>query len=279
MQTDLRKHYLRRGIGTRAQLDDQGLHAGACRGAGPLAGARVRYDRLVRVAAEIGLQCGISSRVHDGPIFDMGPSVADRRKRPADWFERGGEVTPADTARYYGGRCCDLTITTGGVAQLEAAEKEKYKKYGTAIATNQDLALTVFGVSYTGAVGEGGLATMRRWAACLGRQRKLAADLPGMPLREVVSAFSTAFALVVALQTASYIEESRGSLTGGKRAVHWQRDDGDRPKRRPVVVEDEGEQNRNVLVPQARDGSSALSSASSHESGNSLSSASPTRDG
>jgi len=107
---------------------------------------------------------------------------------------------------------------------------------------------------------------MRRWAACLGSQRKLAADLPGMPLRKVVSAFSTH----CARRCASCIEESWGSLTGGIRGLHWQRDDGDPPKRRPVVVEDEGEQDGTVLVPQASDGSSALSSVSSHESGHGL---------
>lgn len=214
-----------------------------------MAGARVRHDRLVRVAVEIALQCAITARFHDGPIFDMGPLVAERRKRPADWFERGGSVTPADISRYYGGRCCDLTITTGGDAQLAAAVSSKEKQYSTAMAANQHLALTIFGISYTGAVSAGGLDTMKRWAACFARQRKFTADLPGMPMREVVSAFGLAFSVVVALQTAAYIGDVKGMTAMGKRAADWQRGEVRRSKRRPILDIDGGGQGMNTLAP------------------------------
>jgi hypothetical protein len=83
---------------------------------------------LVKVAAEMGLQCGFQARVHDGPIFDMGPNAEGREKRPADWFEQGAEIAQADASRYFGGRCCDLTIRSGSKAALDAAVKENEKK-------------------------------------------------------------------------------------------------------------------------------------------------------
>ena len=198
-----------------------------------MAGARVRHDRLVRVASELALQCGVAARVHDGPIFDLGPLSPDRRKRPADWFERGGEMTQADTSRYYGGRCCDLTITTGGAAQLDGAVAAKLRKYAPAMVAHPHLALTVFGISFNGRVSDGGSSTLKRWATCLARSRKMSADLPGTPWKEVTSAFGLAFAIVVALQTSSYIEEMYRSGSARKRAPEWQRVDVPGSKRKP----------------------------------------------
>ena len=56
--------------GPRGIFDDQGEHIGACLKLCPEASIRVRHDRLVKVCAEMGLQCGFQSRVHDGPILD-----------------------------------------------------------------------------------------------------------------------------------------------------------------------------------------------------------------
>lgn len=197
----------------RSTFDDQGIHASVCLGAGPAANAKTRHDRLVKIAAEIGLQCGIQSRVHDGPVFDMGPVSQDRAKRPADWFEQGSELNSADAAAYYGGRCYDLTIRTGGASALEAAVKQKEQKYRLAMAAHPHLALTVVGISASGEVSSGTSETLTRWAGCLARHRRATADLLGCPQKEVRTAFGLGFAMVSALQLAAYVNE----LTSGRK--------------------------------------------------------------
>jgi hypothetical protein len=159
----------------------------------------------VKVAVELGHLCGITSRFHDGPLFDI--DSANRGKRPADWLEQGGEITPADSAKFYLGRCCDMTYVTG---DAEAAQLRKHVKYKDPMAELKSYALTVFAVNYEGDISSGGKEALRRWAVNLTRHRKLAADLAGNPTKETTAAFATGFAMVTALQVASYVMEASG---------------------------------------------------------------------
>ena len=202
---------------TGGGFDTQGEHVAACRRSGPEASNLTRHNRLAKVAAEIGLHCGFISGYHDGPAFDREVVCQqDRDKRPADWFETGAEATEADGRRYYGGRFCDLTIRTGARAQLNAAVREKEAKYARAMAAHPHIALTIFGISHTGAVSAGGVETLRRWAACLTRHRKAAADIIGNPQKEVRAAFGLAFAMVMALQLAAYAAEVNNCTSHGR---------------------------------------------------------------
>ena len=186
-------------------------HVAACHAVAFGANNLTRHNRLVKVAAEIGSQCGIELRVHDGPVFDLrSVSAADSGKRPADWFEVGGERTAADARRYHGGRCCDLTIRTGTLATLEAAVKAKEKKYAAAMAAHPHLGLSIVGITHEGKVNDGTVETLRRWATSLTRQRNAVGDLVGRPLSDVSSAFGLGFAVVNALQMQSYAEQVKG---------------------------------------------------------------------
>lgn len=236
-----------RGQGVRAQFDDQAEHVSGCLRTGPTANNRVRHDRLVKVAAEMGLQCGFQSRVHDGPIFDIGPNAVGREKRPADWFEQGSELAQADASRYFGGRCCDLTIRTGNRTALDAAVKEKEKKYEKAMEAHKHMALTIFGIGTSGVVSKGADETFARWAGCLARHRRATAELLGCPRREVTRAFGLAYATVTALQVAAYANDwtnasrrTRNPQTGGSppAATHTE----PRKRNHPGRVQPQGSQ-------------------------------------
>jgi hypothetical protein len=162
---------------------------------------------------EIGLQCGLQSRYHDGPVFDAG-GTGDDKARPADWFEREGEITEADRKRFYGGRCCDLTIRTGDEQALAAGVKAKERKYAVGMAAHPHLALSVVGLGHNGGESEGATETFRRWAACLTRQRKYAADLVGRPLSEVRAAFALAYATVMTQQLVAYVGDVEAKRAG-----------------------------------------------------------------
>jgi hypothetical protein len=189
----------------RHTFDVHAAHVSACLRTGPAANNKTRHDRLVKVAVELGHLCGITSRFHDGPLFDI--DSANRGKRPADWLEQGGEITPADSAKFYLGRCCDMTYVTG---DAEAAQLRKHVKYKDPMAELKSYALTVFAVNYEGDISSGGKEALRRWAVNLTRHRKLAADLAGNPTKETTAAFATGFAMVTALQVASYVMEASG---------------------------------------------------------------------
>lgn len=189
----------------RQHFDVHALHVSACLRATPAVNNKTRHDRLVKVAVELGHLCGISSRFHDGPLFDIDSS--HRGKRPADWLEQNGEITPAESSRYFLGRCHDLTYVTG---DAEAAELRKHVKYKAAMAELPNHALSILAVNYDGDVSRGGMEVIRRWATNLTRLRKLSAELTGSPAKEVTSALATGFATVTALQVAAYVNEVSG---------------------------------------------------------------------
>jgi hypothetical protein len=199
--------------GVRAQYDDQGVHAGVCGALGPAASMNVRHDRAVRACVEIGLQCGINSRAHDGPVFDRGPAIAERRKRPADWLEQGNDFGDKSANKYIWARLYDFTLTS---ADPEKAEQRKREHYQPGLAAHPHYAFTPCGASLTGAIGSGAKETLHRWAASLVRHRKVTADLPGRPLQEVMSAFAFCFATVVTLQVAAYTNDVMAKKTNGR---------------------------------------------------------------
>jgi hypothetical protein len=147
-------------------------------------------------------------------LFDHGS--ANSGKRPADWLETGGELSPAEAARSYLGRCFDMTYVTG---DAEAAQVRKHVKYKDAMMELKNYGLTVFSVNYEGSVSSGGMETLRRWAVNLTRHRKFSADLAGTPTKEVTAAFATGFAMVTALQLAAYVTEA----SGPQKNTHWAR--------------------------------------------------------
>ena len=100
-----------------------------------------------------------------------------------------------------------MTIRTGGHTALEAAVREKQRKYAAAMSSHPHLALTIFGISHTGGVSADAKETLSRWATCLSRTRRSHADLPGNPTREIRSAFGLAFATVMTLQAAAYVAD------------------------------------------------------------------------
>ena len=85
------------------------------------------------------------------------------------------------------------------------------------MAAHPHIALTIFGITHTGAVSQGAVDTLRRWAACLTRHRRAAADVMGNPQREVRAAFGLAFAMVMALQLAAYAAEVNNCTSHGSR--------------------------------------------------------------
>lgn len=206
--------------GPRAILDAHGEHVGACTRTGMEAWNTTRHNRLVRVAVEIGLQAGIRSQAHDGPIFQLPGTAEDNRKRPADLLEVGGEDNAADAARYPAGRCIDVTIRTGGPAELEAAAKAKIAKYAGPMAQHKHIGFTVLAVSYSGCVNAGAEATFRRWAYHIARTRRAEADILGRPLPEVQAAFALGFATVATAQVAAYADQARAAASSGSRAAH-----------------------------------------------------------
>jgi len=224
-------------------------HVTACHAVSFAASNLTRHNRLVRVAAEIGSQCGMEARVHDGPVFDLhSVAAADGGKRPADWFEVGGERTAADARRYHGGRCCDLTIRTGTLATLEAAVKAKEKKYAAGMAAHPHLGLSIVGITHEGKVNSGTVDTLRRWAVSLTRQRNAVGDLVGRPRDDVSSAFGLGFAVVNALQMQSYVEQVKGMETVA--AAVW------RPRRQHPIAR-AGEGGDGVAYKRRRDGRAA----------------------
>jgi hypothetical protein len=211
--------------GPRATLDAAGDHVSACLGVLPEAGNLARHNRIARLCEEIGLRCGVQIRVHDGPVFEVGrdgsAAAAGRGgQRPADWFERGAEVTAADAARYVGGRCVDLTVRAGGAAALAAAVAEKKRKYESGMRQHPHLALTVFAVGTDGSGSEGVEETFSRWSVWLLRQRRANADLVGRPIHEIRSAFGVGFATAMYLQLKAYakaVDDRRSSGILGRR--------------------------------------------------------------
>lgn len=211
--------------GLRATLDTAGDHVSACLGVLPEAGNLARHNRIARLCEEIGLRCGVQIRVHDGPVFDVGrdgsAAAASRGgQRPADWFERGAEVTAADAARYVGGRCVDLTVRAGGAAALAAAVAEKKRKYDGGMRQHPHLALTVFAVGTDGSGSDGVEETFGRWSVWLLRQRRANADLVGRPIHEIRSAFGVGFATAMYLQLKAYakaVDDRRSSGMLGRR--------------------------------------------------------------
>jgi len=221
--------------GPRATMDPHGEHVGACLRTDAEAWNTTRHNRLVKVAVEIGLQAGIRSQAHDGPVFKHTGAAADRGKRPADWLENGGEDNGADAARYPAGRCYDLTVRTGGAAELEAATKAKLEKYREPLAAHKYIGLTVVGVSYSGCVNKGADDMFRRWAYHLARTRRADADIIGRPHAEVLAAFGLAFATVVAAQAVAYAEQVRSQAAAGSNAARATRCGQRRPGRPPIA--------------------------------------------
>ena len=75
------------------------------------------------------------------------------------------------------------------------------------MSTHEHLALPFYGITHNGALSSGAEETFRRWAFCLARHRRAAADLLGNPVREVKAAFGLAFATVMAFQLAAQAAE------------------------------------------------------------------------
>jgi hypothetical protein len=171
------------------------------------------------------MRCGVQIRVHDGPVFEVGrdgAATATGRggQRPADWFERGAEVTAADAARYVGGRCVDLTVRVGGATALTAAVAEKKRKYESGMRQHPHLALTIFAVGTDGSGSEGVDETFSRWSVWLLRQRRANADLVGRPIHEIRGAFGVGFATAMYLQMKAYakaVDDRRSSGMLGRR--------------------------------------------------------------
>ena len=201
----------------RATLDAYGDHVSACVRAPRSARNDVRHDRMVRVLTAVAVGCGVQARVHDGPIFEHREvgTIRASKARPADWFERGSEVTSADAARYYAGRCGDLTIRTGGRPAVAAAEAEKERKYRQGMQTHPHLGLSIFSVGTGGEIGAGAATTMTRWAVNLARKRKAAAELAGSPVTEIKSAIGHGLAVVTYLQLRAFAESSRNDTYMG----------------------------------------------------------------
>ena len=178
-------------------------HVSACKRQGVENTNLARHNALVRAAAGLARECGIDAKAHDGPIFELGVG-SDAKKRPADWLERGCEITPKNAATFYSGRCCDLTIRTGDHTAMTAAVKEKERKYARGMARHPSYGLSVVAITHSGQYSQGARETLARWAFHLTKRRKATAELPGRPLEEIRAAFGYAFALVMAQQLVGY---------------------------------------------------------------------------
>jgi hypothetical protein len=190
--------------GTPCVVDAQALHVSACRRLPLAANNKARHNALVRVAAEVARLCDIDAGAHDGPIFTLGPQ---KKQRPADWIERGCELTADDQRRYPNGRCYDLTIRTGGPDILASAANAKYRKYAPSLLLHPLHAFSVFAINNYGEIGTDAETCLSRWSYHLARRQRATADVVTNTKDDVRKAFAYAFAYVMTSQVSAYLHE------------------------------------------------------------------------